>query len=147
MPSLQDRPGGLLLDAEGAHLPDEPLLGLGREVSRASQAVGPRDEVEQLRLQPARQAPEGAVADVLPVLEPVARRQVVGDQLDHLGAQVEAAEGVQVEAIEQGKGRRDPRLLVVVRTDPPFHHGSRRRLPQIVAEHRQEDGEPALARQ
>src|SRR5256885_12774689 len=56
--SHQDRRGRPGLDAQGAHLADEPLLRLGGEVAGAPEAVGSRHPVEKVRLQPARQPAE-----------------------------------------------------------------------------------------
>ena len=62
-----------------------------------------------------------------------ARLQMLGDQPDHLLADGEAIDRVDVQPIEQPQRRLDTRLLVVQRPDAAVDHRGRRGLAQVVA--------------
>ena len=63
MPSLDQRLGRRVLDAELARALDEPVHRRAVEPAAASLAVGPRDARQQLEVHFLRQPPERAVAD------------------------------------------------------------------------------------
>ena len=72
----------------------------------AAEAVRLGDARQQLEVDLLRQPPERAVADRRRRLEERQRLQVVGDDAEHLAADVEAADRMHVQPIEQPRGRR-----------------------------------------
>ena len=92
------------------------------------------DPRQQLEVDFLRQPPERAVAHRRRRLEEGQRLQMVRDDAEHLAADVVAAERMHVEPIEQPRGRRDARLFVIHRSDPPVDERGRRRLAEIVAD-------------
>ena len=106
MPSLDERLGRRVLDAELARALDEPVHRRTVEAAAASFAVGPRDPRQQLEVHLLREPPERAVADRRLRLAEHARLQVVRDDAEHLAAHVVPLQRMDVQPIEQRRRRR-----------------------------------------
>ncbi len=112
MPAHQDRLRRFVLDAERAGALEKPVHRRAIEHAGAPVAVGAREADEQLEVDAQRQPPERAVGHGLAPLVKRARPQVLGDEPEHLRADVEAIERVDVEAIENPRRRLDAGRLV-----------------------------------
>ena len=67
------------------------------------------------------------------------RLQVVRDDAEDVPADVEAADGVDVQPVEQRRRRRDAGLFVIDRPDAAVEERGRRRLAEIVADGAEHD--------
>src|SRR6266545_6728506 len=126
----------------------KPLHGHRLEPPGApAQAVGPGHAVEQVRLALASQAADRAVPHPIPLLVQLSRLQMVAHERRHLTAHVVAEQGVDVPAVEEGQGGRDPRLLVAGGADAAILGLRGRGLAEVVAkrgQHHRESSGPVL---
>ena len=106
MPSEEQRLGRGVLHAELARALEKPLDPRTVEVAGAALTVGGRDRASSSRSTFTCEPPERPVARRRCRLGEGQRLQVVGHDAEHLAADVEAVEGVDVEAIEEPRRRR-----------------------------------------
>src|SRR5262245_6279732 len=109
---------------------------------RATETIGPRHAIEQLRFALAREATDGAVGDTLAVLVELAWLEMLRDEGHDLPAHVVAEEAPDVPAVEERQGRRDARVLMPRRAKASVLVAPRRgRLAEVVAQRAEHDGE------
>ena len=110
---LQEWRRRLVLDAERSGPRDEPVDPRAIEGPGAPVAIGAREARQQLEVDFLRQPAERAVGDAVSRLEKRHRAQMLGDKAQHLPAHVEPVERVDVEAIQDRRGRRHTHRLVI----------------------------------
>ena len=140
VPPEQDRRRRLVLDAERAGAVDEPVHRRTIERARSAVAIRAGEADQQLQVDLLRQSPERAVGHRVFRLVERARTQVLGDQPQHLRADVEVVERSHVQAIENPCRRLDALRLVIRRSHPPVDHRRGRRLAEVVAHRAQHHG-------
>src|SRR5262245_16615854 len=136
--------GRLMFDAERTRSFEEPVHRTAVEVSRAAQTVGARHAREEFQIDFLGEAAECAVADISS-LPKGSRLEMVRDETDDLPSNVEAVDAVDVQPVEQRHGRLNAGLLVIERSDAPFHDSGGRRLAEIVAHGAEHQGSQAGA--
>ncbi len=126
----------------------KPIHGVAVEAARgAAETVGFRQPREQFEVHFLSETPERAVADLLADLEPHSRLQVLGDQAEHLRANVVAVDRLDAKAVQKRCRRRHPLLLVIHRSDSSIKECRGRRLPQVVTDRAKHDGDLLRTRQ
>ena len=131
--------GRLMLDAERTGTFEEPVHCGAVERSRAPRAIRLREHRQQLQVHLLCEPPEGAVAHLLAHLVPHAGLQVMRDDAEHLPPNVDTIHAVDVETIEERRGRRHAAFLVPDGTDAAVEEGGGRGLPKVVADGTQHD--------
>src|SRR5205085_12434862 len=114
---------------------EPPLARNPRRV--ASQTIGLRDAVQQLKLAASRETAERAFGNLFALSVELAGLEVIAHERHHLRANVIAVEREDFEAVEERERGRDARLLVFARAYPAFNELGRRGLAEVVAQSRQ----------
>ena len=101
-----------MLDTEGTRPFYEPVHRTAIEAAGTAQAIGACHAREQFQVDFLCESAEGTIADIRRFMEG-ARLEVMRDEANHLTADVEAVNGVDVQPVEQRQGRFDAGLLMI----------------------------------